>query len=102
MEKKTNIPNREKKNQTPFINLLSSDELDRHIKNLSAPSFLGSVHLKQRAHQNISSVDTPSKSGTDLKVSDSIKNVVFNPITKVLVVAAILFNVFWFLFKLFI
>mgnify|MGYP006279010997 CR=1 FL=1 len=99
MEQDNHSQNREEKNQTPFIDLLSSDELDRQIKKLSAPSFLGSIHLKKKAYQNISSVENVSKGEGDLKVSDSIKHAVFNPITKILLVAAITFNVIWFIIK---
>lgn len=101
MNQEKKIRNNEKNGQTPFINLLSSAELDRYIKNLSTPSFLGSVHLKKNSYQNISSVDDLSQRDGKLNMTDSIKNVVFNPITKILLVSAVLFNIFWFVLKIF-
>ncbi len=96
-QEKTNNPKREDNNQGPFMNLLSSDNLNRAIKNLSNPKFLGSIHLKQKVDQNFSSVGRMDKSDTELKVNDSLKSVVFNPLTKLLVAGAITFNIIWFL-----
>lgn len=81
------------------VNLLSTDDLNNFIENLNKPNFLGSVHFNR---DEISKRDTIEKQlinsvGTD-KLSESIKSTIFNPITKVLILAWIVFNIFWLVF----
>jgi hypothetical protein len=90
--------NREKKD---IINLLSSEQIENYIKNLSNPSFLGSIHLKKETQPNIQTIDRLLKEELESKVNNSIKSSIFNPITKILIIAAIAFNIFWFVFAYF-
>jgi len=80
-------------------NLLSSSDLYNSIKNLSNPRFLGSIHLKnQNVNPNFSSVDNLLKGQLELKVNKSLKNMMLNPVTKVLILSMIIFNLVWMLF----
>ena len=82
--------------------LLSSNNLANSIKNLSSPRFLGSIHLKNiNINPNISSIDNLLSSELELNVNKSLKNMLFNPITKILVLLMISFNLLWFLFLYF-
>ncbi len=78
-------------------NLLSSDSLKYAIKNLSRPRFLGSIHLDNTINQNFKSVENLVGNTLDLKVSKSLKNTIMNPLTKILIIIAISFNLLWFL-----
>lgn len=78
-------------------NLFSSNTLDNLIKGLSKPKFLGSIHLKKEFNSKFSSVDQLLNNEHNLKLTRSLKNAIFNPITKILIVAAIIFNLLWFL-----
>ena len=77
---------------------LSSSLLAYSIKNLSSPRFLGSIHLKTtNRNSNISSVDNLLSGELELNVNKSLKNMLFNPITKILILLMITFNLIWFL-----
>ena len=80
---------------TKNINLLKSNELDNIIKNLSKPSFLGSIHLKKEAIPSYSSVENLLKGELELKMTRALKNSLLNPITKILILLAIAFNILW-------
>jgi len=77
------------------LNLLTSNELDNIIKNLSKPFFLGSIHLKKEANPGFSSVENLLKGELELKMTRALKNTLLNPITKVLILLAIAFNILW-------
>ncbi len=78
-------------------NLLSSNDLHNSIKNLSSPRFLGSIHLKKFATNSSYSIDTLLNGELELKINKSLRNTMFNPITKLLVISMICFNLFWLL-----
>ena len=86
-----------KKSGITGINSLSSKELDCQIKNLSRPSFLGSIHLNKEAISHISSLDTLITGGLELKLTKSFNSILFNPITKLLIISMIIFNIIWLL-----
>ncbi len=95
--KETNINKELEKNDKGY--LLSSNQLEESIKNLSSPRFLGSIHLKNTTrNSNFSSVDNLLSGELELNVNKSLKNMLFNPITKILVLLMISFNLLWFLF----
>ncbi|MBD3197548.1 MAG: hypothetical protein GF317_21015 [Candidatus Lokiarchaeota archaeon] len=77
------------------INLLSSKDLNNFIKNLSTPNFLGSIHLREKPNQKMSSVDNLMKGELETKLSKAVKNSFFNPITKILILSMIIFNIIW-------
>ena len=78
--------------------LLSSSVIANSIKNLSNPRFLGSIHLKNTSrYSNLSSVDNLLSGELELNVNKSLKNMLFNPITKILILLMIVFNLIWFL-----
>ncbi len=78
--------------------LFSSSDLYNSIKNLSNPRFLGSIHLKNtNRNSNFSSVDNLLSGELELNVNKSLKNMLFNPITKILILLMITFNLIWFL-----
>ena len=87
--------NKEKKRSSN--NLLSSDALSNSIKNLSNPRFLGSIHMNKQFISNFSSVENLLNGELEMKINRSLKNSLFNPITKVLILITILFNLFWLL-----
>ena len=77
--------------------LLSSDSLDYAIKNLSRPRFLGSIHLKNAVNPSFNPIEHFVDKALDLRLTKSLKSTILNPITKTLIILAILFNIFWFL-----
>jgi len=78
--------------------MLSSTDLANSIKNLSNPRFLGSIHLKStNRNPNFSSVDNLLSGELELNVNKSLKNILFNPITKILILLMVIFNLLWFL-----
>ncbi|MBN1800598.1 MAG: hypothetical protein JW891_03780 [Candidatus Lokiarchaeota archaeon] len=82
-------------NNIEKISLSFSRELDNSFKMFFQPRFLGSIHLK-----NITSChDYPftefAKKRTSREITQSIKNLTFNPFTKYLIVLMIIFNILW-------
>jgi hypothetical protein len=76
--------------------LLSSEALENSIKNLTNPRFLGSIHIKNMSPtQNFSSVDSLLQGELELKINKSLKNTIFNPVTKILILSMIIFNILW-------
>lgn len=82
------------------LNLLSTRDLDQAIKNLSNPRFLGSIHLKRDASPS-NMIDDMLKGELGIKLNKSLKNTLFNPITKLLILLMIVFNLMWLIFVLF-
>ena len=78
-------------------NLLSSDNLNNAIKNLSKPRFLGSIHLNNDINHNSKSFENLLGNNLDLRLTESLQNNMFNPLTKALIIITIVFNLFWFL-----
>jgi hypothetical protein len=76
---------------------LYSNYLDNNIKSLSNPRFLGSIHMKKDTSLNNNSVENLIESELKLKMAKSLKNTFLNPVTKVLIILAIVFNLVWFL-----
>ena len=81
-------------NKSSFI---PSNHLDFLIKRLSNPGFLGSIHLKKEMNPNYRQIENVLASEHELKLTQSLKNTIFNPVTKILIILAIIFNIFWFL-----
>lgn len=81
------------------VNLLSSSQLDGFIKNLSNPRFLGSIHMNRESMEGNTSVNKLVKGNLENKLNSSIKNSIFNPVTKTLILLTILFNILWFTFS---
>ncbi|MFW9897654.1 MAG: hypothetical protein ACFFDO_00135 [Candidatus Thorarchaeota archaeon] len=78
------------------LNLLSSEALENSIKNLTNPRFLGSIHMKNlRPNTNFSSIENLLKGELELKINKSLKNTIFNPIAKILIILMITFNIIW-------
>ncbi|MFX1380010.1 MAG: hypothetical protein ACFFA4_13045 [Promethearchaeota archaeon] len=75
---------------------LYSNYLDNIIKSLSAPKFLGSIHMKRTTSPN-NSIENLVESELQLKTAKALKNTLFNPVTKILIILAIVFNLVWFL-----
>ncbi|MHA2284099.1 MAG: hypothetical protein ACXAC5_24940 [Promethearchaeota archaeon] len=95
-DKKSSMENSEyssvnRKNFIPFNNITHL------INNLSNPKFLGSLHLKKEMNPNYHQVKDLLASEHELNLTRSLKNTIFNPITKVLILSAIIFNLVWFL-----
>ncbi len=78
-------------------NFVPSNYLNQLIQNLSNPRFLGSIHLKKEMNPNYSQVENLISNERELKMTKTLKNVILNPITKILIISAIIFNVIWFL-----
>ena len=96
---KESVDNAEFKN-LPTINKkkqLYSNNLKSIISNLSNPRFLGSIHLKKETSPSINPVENLIEDELKLKLTKSLKNTLFNPLTKILIILAIVFNLFWFL-----
>ena len=94
--KKNSMENKEyssvnRKNLIPFNNM------SHLINNLSNPKFLGSIHLKKEMIPNYHQVKDLIATERELNLTRSLKNTIFNPITKILILSAIIFNLIWFL-----
>ncbi|KKL78922.1 hypothetical protein LCGC14_2020020 [marine sediment metagenome] len=93
MKESDNIENFLGKDKRQFF----SDNLNYAIKNFFNPSFLGSIHLKKNSNPSLKNVENLLANDLDLRLTRSLKNTFLNPVTKTLVILAILFNIFWFL-----
>ena len=85
--------------ELPSINKkkqLYSNNLDNIIRNLSNPRFLGSIHMKKTI-SNRNSVENLIEDELKLKMTKTLKNTLVNPVTKILIILAIVFNLIWFL-----
>jgi hypothetical protein len=76
---------------------IPANHIENAIKSLSNPRFLGSIHLKKQAIPNNNSVDNLIEDELSAKINKSLRNTILNPITKILVVSFIIFNLIWFL-----
>jgi len=74
---------------------LPSNNLSSRIKNLSNPRFLGSIHLRKEMNPIYHQVKNLIANENELKLNKSLKNTLFNPVTKILIILAALFNVIW-------
>lgn len=81
-------------NNSSFV---PSNNIDFLIKKLSNPGFLGSIHLKKEMNPNYRQLENMLAREHESKLTQSLKNTIFNPITKILIISAIVFNIFWFL-----
>ena len=77
--------------------LFYSDALSNSINNLSKPRFLGSIHMNKELVSNFSSVENLLNGELEMKLNKSLKNTLFNPITKFLILLTIIFNLVWLL-----
>ena len=78
--------------------LKTTNNLDYRIKNLSSPRFMGSIHMKKDMSINPNIVSNIVENELNMKISKSLKNTLFNPITKILILLAIIFNLTWLFF----
>ncbi|MFX0022486.1 MAG: hypothetical protein ACFE9S_09160 [Candidatus Hermodarchaeota archaeon] len=86
--------------ELPSINKkqqLFSNHLNNIISSLSTPRFLGSIHMKNSSSTN-NTIENLVESELQLKTTKALKNTLFNPVTKTLIILAIVFNLIWFLF----
>ncbi|MDX1798997.1 MAG: hypothetical protein R3255_10145 [Candidatus Lokiarchaeia archaeon] len=87
-------------NQLQSINKkkqLFSNHLNDVINSLTNPRFLGSIHMKKATSTN-NSLENLVENELQLKTTKALKNTLFNPVTKILIILAIVFNLLWFLF----
>ncbi|MFW9901444.1 MAG: hypothetical protein ACFFDY_09155 [Candidatus Thorarchaeota archaeon] len=78
--------------------LQTTNNMDYMIKNLSSPRFMGSIHMKKDMSTNSNIVTNLVENELNLKISKSLKNTLFNPVTKILILLAIIFNLTWLFF----
>jgi len=76
-------------------NLIPSNNIENIINNFSNPKFVGSIHLKKEMNPNYHQVKDLLANELELNLAHSIKNTMFNPITKILILSAIIFNLIW-------
>ena len=74
-----------------------SSNIDFLIKRISNPAFLGSIHMKKEMNPNYHQIENLIANEYESKLTQSLKNTIFNPVTKILIISAIVFNIFWFL-----
>ncbi len=94
-ERKNNIDIEKKDNNIP-LNSLHSRQMENLIKTLSNPRFLGSIHLNKQIDKNFSSIGNLMRSEYQSKLEKSMRNVIFNPFTKILIIVIVIFNIIWF------
>ncbi len=73
-----------------------SNHLENIISSLTSPRFLGSIHMKN-TNSAKNSIENLVESELQLKTTKALKNTLFNPVTKILILMAIVFNLLWFL-----
>ena len=78
-------------------NLIPFNNINYLIKNISNPKFLGSIHLKKEMNPNYHQVKDLLANEHELNLTRALKNSFFNPITKILILSVIIFNLIWFL-----
>jgi hypothetical protein len=78
-------------------NFIPHNNIANLINNLSNPKFLGSIHLKKEMNPNYHQVKDLLANEHETNLTHSLKNSMFNPITKILILSAIIFNLIWFL-----
>jgi len=83
------------------LNLLGSADPNAIIKSLSKPRFLGSYHLKEDINPNFKPLNNLIKGELDYRYTKSLKSTIFNPITIILIVVFLIFNILWFLLPFF-
>jgi hypothetical protein len=96
--------NKETENNSEFKNVppvnkkgqLYSNHLENIIKSITNPSFLGSIHMKNTSF-NKNSIENLVESDLNLKTTKALKSTLFNPVTKIFIILAIVFNLIWFL-----
>ncbi|MFX1417666.1 MAG: hypothetical protein ACFE9N_01970 [Promethearchaeota archaeon] len=97
--------NKESKDETEFKELpvinkksqLYSNNLGNIIKSLVNPRFLGSIHMKKEASPSNNAIENLIENELKSKMAKGIKNTMFNPVTKILILLAIVFNLIWFI-----
>jgi hypothetical protein len=94
--------NKDKKNKIGEKSLFSSDALANSIENITKPNFLGSIHMRREFLMNLSSVENLVSGELEMKINKSLKDSLFNPVTKILILLMITFNLIWLLFLFFI
>ena len=77
--------------------LIPSNNIENIINNISNPKFVGSIHLKKEMNPNYHQVKDLLANELELNLTHTLKNTMFNPITKILILSAIIFNLIWFL-----
>ncbi|MFX0071958.1 MAG: hypothetical protein ACFFAO_12790 [Candidatus Hermodarchaeota archaeon] len=95
--KENNYSNQGKK-KTEGVRNFSSDALENSISNITNPRFLGSIHMNRKFVSNFTSVENLLNNELEMKMDKSLKSTLFNPITKVLILSMIIFNLVWLLF----
>jgi len=83
---------------TPKKPLLASNNMENMINSLSRPRFMGSIHMKKEAITHSNMVENLIENELKLKMTKSLKNTLFNPVTKILIMLAIIFNLAWLFF----
>jgi hypothetical protein len=99
LDQTSNIDRIKDYNSISNSNFVPSNNIDLLIKSLSSPTFLGSIHLKKEMNPNYHQIEDMLVNEHETKLTRSIKNTIFNPITKILIISAILFNLVWFILK---
>jgi hypothetical protein len=94
---KKNLNENEEFNSVKGNKLIPFNNMTHLINNLSNPKFLGSMHLKKEMNPNYHQVKDLLANERELNLTRSLKNSIFNPITKILILSAIIFNIVWFL-----
>jgi len=77
---------------------VTSYDFNYLFKNIAKPNFLGSIHLKNNTMDyNVQPVKDLLYNQRELELTKSLRNTMFNPITKFLILIAIIFNITWIL-----
>jgi hypothetical protein len=74
---------------------LNASDPNVMLKKLSMPQFVGSYHLKNPINQGFKSIENLFKGSSELKYTKSLKSIIFNPLTIVLIIITLVFNLFW-------
>ncbi|MHA1273823.1 MAG: hypothetical protein ACTSVV_12875 [Promethearchaeota archaeon] len=81
------------------LNLSFEREFNSNLNRIFRPQFLGSIHLKRDIiSRSTSTMDSLLANELSEKINKAIKNSMLNPITKMLIIITILFNIFWILY----
>jgi len=80
------------------INTFSAQDPNQFFRKLANPRFLGSYHMKEQQLNKNKNIDALLKGNLELRYTKSLRSIVFNPLTIILIILAMLFNFLWFFF----
>ena len=80
------------------LHLFPTSDYNTHLKNLTNPRFLGSIHMNKDNNPKYRTFNSLMKGDLDVKYAKALRSTLINPITIGLIITALVFNVMWYFF----